>query len=94
MKLKRVRIYLISCLICSFPNHVLADLEGEKGSSYWAGNTFMICQLYQFGYLTEKEAKPLIESNFEIVESLLSSTYANKVVDFIYDFEGCKRILP
>ena len=54
----------------------------------------MLCQLYQFGYLTEKEAKPLIESNFEIVESLLSSTYANKVVDFINDFEGCKRILP
>ncbi len=94
MKLKRVRFYLISCLICSFPNHVLADLEGEKGSSYWAGNTVMICQLYQFGYLTEKEAKPLIESNFEIVESLLSSTYANKVVDFIYDFEGCRGILP
>ena len=94
MKLKRVRFYLISCLICAFPNHVLADLEGEKGSSYWAGNTVMICQLYQFGYLPEKEAKSLIESNFEIVESLLSSTYANKVVDFIYDFEGCRRILP
>ena len=94
MKLKRVRFYLISCLICSFPNHVLADLKGEKGSSYWAGSTVMICQLYEFGYLTEREAKPLIESNFEIVESLLSSTYANKVVDFIYDFEGCKRILP
>ena len=94
MKLKRVRFYLISCLICAFPNHVLADLEGEKGSSYWAGSTFMICQLYEFGYLTESEAKPLIESNFEIVESLLSSTYANKVVDFIYDFEGCRRILP
>ena len=94
MKLKRVRFYLISCLICAFPNHVLADLEGEKGSSYWAGNTVMLCQLYQFGYLTEKEAKPLIETNFEIIESLLSSTYANKVVDFIYDFEGCRGILP
>ena len=94
MKLKRVRFYLISFLICAFPNHVLADLEGEKSSSYWAGNTVMLCQLYQFGYLTEKEAKSLIESNFEVVESLLSSTYANKVVNFINDFEGCKRILP
>ena len=94
MKLKRVRFYLISCLICSFPNHVLADLEGEKGSSYWAGNTAMICQLCKFGYLTEREAKPLIEANFEIVESLLSSTYSNKVNDFIYRLEGCERILP
>ena len=94
MQLKRVRFYLISCLICSFPNHVLADLEGEKGSSYWAGNTAMICQLYKFGYLTEREAKPLIEANFEIVESLLSSTYSNKVNDFIYRLEGCERILP
>ena len=95
MKLKRVRFYLISCLICSFPNHVLADLTHEQDSSYWAGSIATICQLYEVGLLSETNAKAYMVLYLDIAAEGLPVSYMNRIYNFTSSFgDRCIKIIP
>ena len=95
MKFKRGGFYLITYLLCFFPNHVLANLTHEKDSSYWAGSIATICQLYEVGHLSETVAKAHMVLYLDIAAEELPVSYMNKIYNFASSFgDRCRKIIP
>ena len=77
----------------SFPNGVLAD---ERSSAYyWSGTIAAVCNLYEYGELSEIYAKSYLKRIFPVVNEL-PKKYRDVTYDFFYKINdgSCRKLAP
>ena len=93
MKMKNFGLSLITLIVVSIPNGVLADKK--TSAYYWSGSIAAVCNLYENGELSEIYAKSYLKRVFPIVNEL-PKKYKDITYNFFYKINdgSCRKLAP